>query len=158
MKRDKEINYCNEKGDVCIARFSFKEKIDNRSFEEFLSKLYDEKLGLVNSNVLGFEINSLILWFKNFEFEKLKMIYDESKVQEDGNVMRIILEYLDSFTCFDYKVFCSAKECEAVIGTVKLPIFKNRESIVLNKVINSKKVDIIDDLVKYQKKDFIKIG
>lgn len=158
MKRQKEINYCNEKGDVCIAKFSFKENIDNVVFEEFLSKLYDEKLGLVNSSVLGFEINSLILWFKNFEFERLRIIYDESKLQKDDNVMNIILEYLSSFTCFDYKVFCSAKECEAVIGTVKLPIFKNKESIVLNRVINSKKVDIIADFVEYQKKNLIGIG
>ena len=70
MENIKEINYCNDKGDVCIASFSFKEDNQTYVFEEFLSKLYEEWFGLIDCDE-EFEINSLILFFKNFDFDEI---------------------------------------------------------------------------------------
>ena len=153
MKNKKEINYCNDKGDVCIASFRFKEDNQIYAFEEFLSKLYDEKFWGFDSND-EFEVNSLILYFKNFDFDEIAAIYDGCKKRDDDNICNIILDYLNNFYDFDCEIFCTSDECGAIRKISNKIIFRNHESIVLKKVENSKRVAIIDDFIKYRENLF----
>lgn len=150
MIKDKKITYCNQKGDICIAKLNLKEETQEKNLEEFLSKLYDQNLELSQSQ-LDLEINSLILTFKNFDYEKIITIYEQSKYQNNTTITQIILEYFDNFIEFKKQIFCSAKECEAIITITKLPIITTKESIVLKKILTTQKNIIIDDLIKYQK-------
>lgn len=153
MENIKEINYCNDKGDVCIASFSFKEDNQTYVFEEFLSKLYEERFGLIDCDE-EFEINSLILFFKNFDFDEISKIYDNYRGDSDNTICDIILEYLNNFYDFDCEIFCTADECGAIKRISNKIIFRNCESVVLKRVENSKRIAIIDDFIKYRENLF----